>query len=674
MAKQLLKDMIVRLTGHSVLYADDVKNNAIMVAVLDQGRKILREAGLSSGVLDYMADHGLYVKVEHDMRSSQPAVRESFNDFSLYLENLIHANPMLGLAVFDEQDRQALFDLGNRASRKLDMGNGRLTPQEQDALVMSTVQLLKDWRMDEEDDTSLWAFVYRQYGIREHEGYLSQKIYFGFQTAIESVMRRYKRFFAPPGTQRYYTTLMLHALAPKQSMHSLFEILVRFFENNLRSQYLPNDPSYKVFVKRIKTRWGVPSDLERLGLYSASMNSGLKTLFLNRSDYMVTLCDSIVQKIDQLMRTGSLDKQTAEYDYLDELLVAWYQDKSLAVREKWTSAQREMIGERTITNAKDTNPQYVLHQNRVALLIPNIRLPAAEGPLPRIIIHQGEQVVYNNALDVYGDELSRTIRKSYFYLDRMSLHIDQALTLRVQIDLDENTLFDSLDRLHRQFVFFSHTGSEIRPDIQKSGQAYLFARDGAELASLGLEEAYQLSHPGQLLEVQMDSLQDLRIDGVEVFLQTADKETLRVYPSHSRIQGAYAQRGGYEYNIYANPVQFTVHVPDTESPLSYLVHQGDQIKPLSSFESHGSGVYILDPQTMAGEFHELSIKHFISSSVVFTQRFIHLPGFSVRYTQPFFLSDQAKVEGRCFFTGVDETFSALMQGKKPPPSQQTMAS
>ena len=664
MAEKQLKDLIIKLTGRPVLYADDIKTPAIMIELLHQGRIILKEAELSSHVLDYLADRNLYVKVEYDMRSSVPMDREIFDDFHKFLENLLHSYPMLGLAVFNEQDRKTLFDFASQATRKLDFDNGQLTPQEQNALVMSTVQLLKDWRMDKEDDSSMWSFIYRQYGIREHDGYLSQKIYFGFQKAIESVMKRYNRFFAPPGTQRYYTTLMLHALAPKQSIHALFEILIRFFENNLRSQYLPNDPSYKVFVKRMKTRWGVPSDLERLGLYSASINSGLMTLFLNRSDYMVTLCDSIVSGMDQLMQNGSFKKENTKYNYLDELLIGWYQDKSRAVREKWTQSQREMVGERTITNAKDTNPLYVLHQGRVALMIPNIRLPSAEGPYPRIVIRQGDQVVIDRSLDVYGDELSRSIRKSYLYFDRIPLRFECAFDLNMQIILDGEIIFDSLDRLHRPFIFFNHAGTEIRPDQQRSGHVFLYAREGAELVSIGLDNAYQSSHPGQLIEAQMEILQDLRIDGTEVFLQATDKESLRIYPSRNSIEGAYAQRAGNQYCIYADSVYFEVHVPDTESPLSYVVHDTGNLKPLSSFKSLGQGTYLLRSQAKPGEFCELGIKHFISSSIVFSHKFIQLPSFSVKYTQPFFLGNHAKVEGTYSFIGVEEPFSVLLQGEE----------
>ena len=69
-----------------------------------------------------------------------------------------------------------------------------------------------------------------------------------FRGAIKGTLAHYKRFFAPEGTQRYYTSLLLHALAPKQSIEALYSILFDFYVKNLDFQYVPEDISYKVFT------------------------------------------------------------------------------------------------------------------------------------------------------------------------------------------------------------------------------------------------------------------------------------------------------------------------------------------------------------------------------------------------------------------------------------------
>lgn len=657
MIENQLRDLIERTFGRTLIYSDDFKKTVCLNYILNQSKVILENANISIDPYEYLNNAGLIINIERDMRYSKPEPRESFQDFSLYVENLFECLPILGMAVFDEEDRKLLSQKANEAFQKL-RNDVRLNNEEQNYLVINTIEQLKKWNPHEEDDNSLWSYIYKQYGYLERDDSAKNRIiYKGFRDAIKSVMMRYERFFAPAGTQRYYSTLMLHTLAPKKSVFNLFDILVRFFEKNLKFQYIANDPSYHVFVERIKTRWGIPSELERLGLYSAAMYSGLKTLFLNRSDFMAFFCDKLVYKMNQLLQAGCLTEGLLENNYLDDLLREWYLEKTQNERTVWSRTQRENEGERAVASARDTNPQYVLHAEKVALFFPNIRLAVADEHRPIVNLFQDSRLILSSQLETFGDELTRTIRKKYLYLDETFMDFQRkAITLRMEIVHNQKVIYNSQEHLNRRFILFNDFGIETKTSNKKtSSMSFLFALDNAELISVGLEDAFQFNHPGQLLRVDSRSIQDLRVDGNEVFLSPSEKSSVRVYCSSSEFHGAAALKGINEYVIHDQRFSFKVYLPEGDSALSYVVSINDKKEPLSSFSSiDDDGEIYLIENIPAGNICEIVIKDFITSKEVFSYNFIILDGFRIDYKEPLYLSNQ-DIQGRYAFQDREET-------------------
>ena len=92
---------------------------------------------------------------------------------------------------------------------------------------------------DEDISGSFWNYIFLQYGFKsENSEAAANRLYNYFRGAIKGTLAHYKRFFAPEGTQQYYTSLLLHALAPKQSIESLYSILFDFYVKNLDFQYV----------------------------------------------------------------------------------------------------------------------------------------------------------------------------------------------------------------------------------------------------------------------------------------------------------------------------------------------------------------------------------------------------------------------------------------------------
>ena len=69
--------------------------------------------------------------------------------------------------------------------------------------------------------------------------------------------------------------------------------------------------------------------------------SGLQTLFKERPGYMAVLCDSIVKKMDAILRNENTDLIDPDRNYWDTILVEWYQRKSSTERVQAQGEQRQ---------------------------------------------------------------------------------------------------------------------------------------------------------------------------------------------------------------------------------------------------------------------------------------------------------------------------------------------
>ena len=232
--------------------------------------------------------------------------------------------PLVGDYIPSNEESKLLYDSAVRTVRRF-LADNPTTAQERTVLVLETIQLLKDWSTDSESDQRFWDYIFSHYGFKpDNSENAANRLLTRFYAAIKEVFHHYGRFFAPVDGHKYYNTLLLHALAPRQSIYGLFNILLGFFDRNLDYHYIPEDISYKVFTKGMRARWDPSRMDERIQLRSDFIFSGLQILFKERPGYMAVLADSLVKKMDALLR-GLLDTQ---HSYWDWLLWSWYQEKS----------------------------------------------------------------------------------------------------------------------------------------------------------------------------------------------------------------------------------------------------------------------------------------------------------------------------------------------------------
>ena len=330
--------------------------------------------------------------------------------------------PLAGEYVPTFAEDQLLYQSAKQTVQKVLKSDTRITARENVVLVLETIELLKTWSSDvlsEETGNTFWSYVFQQYGFNaENSDAAGDRLYVHFRKAIKDTLTHYKRFFAPQGTHRYYTSLLLHAMAPRQSIEALFSILFDFYVKNLDFQYVDEDISYKVFTKGMRARWDDKiKKNEDLHLRSDAVFSGLQALFKERPGYMAVLCDSIVKRMDALLRGEIGDMLTPKEDYWDYLLVEWYHKKSNTERIRVQGEKRQRQAEYVATSAERIFVQYTMSKERVGLALPRIRLSRVGDRRPVIRLYQNEALIFEDELSVTGDDLCLTTKSRFIALE-----------------------------------------------------------------------------------------------------------------------------------------------------------------------------------------------------------------------------------------------------------------
>lgn len=385
------------------------------------------------------------------------------------------SQPILGNIIPSEEQRKKIHilaeDVLSVALRKTYLENYGIDDFDCDVLMLETVLLLRNWSdpaaNDDAsgDDMNFWEYIFNQYALPYDESFGNSHAYRLFRQIIKRSLKRHNRLFVNVG-QKYYTTVLIHALAPKVKFYDLFEQIFAFYARTLNYQYIDADPAFEAFSQAMKSRFesGSSSVDDDVYIKSLQSSSAIKALFLCCPEYMTNFVENVVRSIDLLVAAGKIHKGS----YLDTLLVDWYERRS---REERFRAKRERTRagyDRVITEYSSIRPCYRCDAGKISLIIPPIRLGKASENPPWITVHRsaGDSKPFSNKLNSYGDYFCITSSKTTLPIDEILSGGSERIEPRVIISHNNRDIYDSGSRLCRSAIAFSDDGSEInkRPD------------------------------------------------------------------------------------------------------------------------------------------------------------------------------------------------------------------
>lgn len=632
-------EKLLKLFPNRVIFADQyLKQTGVLSYEI---HKIAKARGQTRA--EWLATQGFVWKetgyVEPDMRYRDVEAPSDCSDAFSIADYVFRRFPLAGAYILTNEENQMLYQSANQTVKKILMDDTRITRREEVVLVLETIELLKSWStdlLDNDGASTFWKYIFMQYGFNPENSEVAEKrLYSRFRSAIKNTLGSYKRFFAPVETQRYYTSLLLHALAPKQSIDSLFNILFDFYVKNLDFQYVVEDISYKVFTKGMRARWDnrVVKD-DHLQLRSDAVFSGLQALFRERPGYMAVLADSIVKKMDALLRGDNEVVLDTARNYWDRLLYEWYHKKSSTERVHVQGERRQHKAEYVATTTDRIFVQYALMDERAGLNLPRIRLSSVEDVRPEIQITQNGKVVFEDELSVTGNDLCLTTRSRFIPFQEMEYDFSAAPHLQVEIQYKNQTLYRSEAKLDRNYILFDASGNERTP---KTGTAYLFASGASSVESACEDGIYQLPHPGQLYRINLSAAASVAVDGVEIFADDATASQFRHHTSQRRISGLRIVEQGNYADIFPSPFLLTIRMPEGESTLRYQI-SADGIRLGQDQLTNNDGSFEISSAEDDGVLHRIRIIDVADDSVKYEYRYMILRECRVSMDKPLYRS------------------------------------
>lgn len=587
--------------------------------------------------------------------------------------SILRRYPLIGQYELSVEEYRLLFDAATSYIKKM-CSEGKenfLTLPEKQVLTVTTVAILKKKTTNLPDDSTednFWKYIRKQFGVDSVDEKVWKRVYSRFCEAIKQTLEyyQYKRFIAPQeSTMSYYTSMMIHAIAPRESIESLFEILLGFYidENNLNYQYISEDISYKTLVNTIRARLTknkadihVKSSLIKSGISKLyQIRSGLQTLFLETPGYMSCLCDRLVKKLDALMRGENVEIQ----DRWDLLLTDWYNRISSEERNQQQEEKRNHKTDYVATSENEIYIKYAMEDGKVGLLVPRIRLPKTGEKAPVFVMYQGKNIVCRCDLSTTGDDLCKTTKKLFVPLEEQSINFAEEMCLRCEIEYMSDTLYSSGTQLYRKVICFDETGIEHNV---KNGIVYLFADEKSVFGFADDSSVTQAPHAGQLYRINLNRVGTVYVDGTELFADDKHAETARLYPSILPVSGIKLCFEGNNYQIFKAPFSLKLYIPESDNQLRYQFKLDGQRLYSKKIENNVQ-TFQLPPLT--GLCHTMCLvdveKHF---KPVLEEYFVYIPGFDFKLDKRYYLETDNTAE----LTIYDETGSHNLTVYRKPES------
>lgn len=674
MSEATLLEQLNREFPEKIIFSDQWRLSAYL-ALFSEVRKYAREEEVSSA--QWLTDRGFILKetgyIEPDMRSGGNG--ELSPDYTAFeLADYVFRNyPLAGEYHLTSKEDALLYQSASETVKKVLSDSGHTSKEADAVLVLETINLLKEWSSelaDEEISGSFWNYIFLQYGFNpENSEAAFDKLYNYFRGAIKNTLARYNRFFAPEDTQRYYTTLLLHALAPKQSIESLYSILFDFYVKNLDFQYVAEDISYKVFTRSMRARWDshiIQND--ELQLKAGSIFSGLQTLFRKRPGYMAVLCDSIVKKIDAILRSENTELIDPKRNYFDAILVEWYQKKSSTERVRAQGEQRQRKMEYVATTTDRIYAQYAMEHSSVGIVIPKIRLPkvavqrqirlpkvAAQRPVVKI--YQGENCIYGAELSVTGNELCLTTRRIFIPFEETTYDFSCAPTIRVDIHYDGESLYNSAEKLYRGYILLDAAGIER---TIPNGTIYLFTGNSQEVSFPDdTDGVYSYPYPGQLYRINLDEVSSAAVDGREIFVNASTAAQFRHHTSIRKATSAQVIQQGISVDIFPAPFQIFIVLPAGEKSIRYQFSIDGVRYNADTFCKSEHGLEFCSNND--GHPHCIRIIDLATDLVKYEFNYIVLAGFHVALSAPVFYADGQQINADVSFDTKQFHYSIVLE-------------
>ena len=318
------------------------------------------------------------------------------------------------------------------------------------------VEIAKRWKdSDNEDDTKensrFWNYISK---FLVNEDNITQRLYHAFTDVISQLGKQQTLPTVLTG-KRYYSTLMMHSFAPKNSIFSFFDLCYNIFKRDLDFGFTSDDEWLcEIVAAQMKTVLGGGYREDKkvsIGSSVYSIKIGLRSFSLNEnlSADFVKFIQNTFYQINKLFNREPINENTR----LERYIVEWWKNKTESEKVSGDTTRKKRV---PTVSKEDIVAKYIRDENLVFLYIPSIRLDDGNSTVWLKVFLKGEQVRSEEIRTKRG-ELVVATKQIELELNDLLRNYD-IINVRVEIKENQTVIFDSernkTTSLNREFILF----------------------------------------------------------------------------------------------------------------------------------------------------------------------------------------------------------------------------
>jgi len=355
-------------------------------------------------------------------------------------------------------------------------------------LIFATlVEIAKQWKQSDTTENDLensgyWNYVFKTLFGSDIEQQLCQK----YRNVI-SWLGKNSNIPVVTGGHNYYATLMMHSFAPKNSIHSFFDLCYNIFKKDLDFGFTRDDEWLcDIVATEIANVLGHGYREDKkvsIGSSAYSIKIGLRSFVLHEdlSDDFVKFIKDTFYQINKLFNREKISENTR----LERYIVEWWKNKTESEKLSYETAPKKRF---STVSKQSIVAKYIRNDNEVFLYIPSIRLDDDINTM-RLLVYVDREQVYSEEMRTKRGELVVATTQMEFKLNDL-LKVSDTINLKIEIKENGVVIFDSdknkTTSLNREFILFDGE-MEVFSQINKPTNYFVYSKNIDELKSIPTE-------------------------------------------------------------------------------------------------------------------------------------------------------------------------------------------
>ena len=565
---------------------------------------------------------GIQIPVEVDMEKRPYAEEEKFSS------KVFKTYPLIGEFIPKESTIEKWHLITREyIEKKLENRSVSFHKWVYEQVTLIIVHYAKSWNSNEEGKFT--KYVTMQLGYKDDSG----RIWSVLTDALETAFTYNRRLFIRRnGDRQFYETVMVHSFGPNGAWYPMIDLLFSFYTDNLDWTYIPGDPLFQRLVSVLQGYFNYTEsedDLYVIASHKYGLRIGIRRLVQERPGYSRKLFESIVNRIQQLLKNDAEESRRYSYRLVDQ----WFSDR--ISNSTTITKRRSTLSHKSAELALDYSKvsiRYCISDGRLALYIPAIRLVDDNQNQPTAILYDADRPIGNYNLEILGNELGETIKQKMIILPMPS---SDDLQYRLVIMRGDDVIHDTDNKLWRQIVFFSE-GKEISINRLRRQKYDVFVPNIGKLQGSNIDFE---PHLNGMFEMALHKDYSIEYAGNTLALDTSEIKGIRIIRPDIVDDARYVS-DGEEYYLLKKGGSLKAYFEKEADAKQYQIEMNGEYRSLSEFFDSFAGNRSVIPVEKSDGKTSLSIIDIAAGTVIFKENYYIISDFSCSFNRKVYISDE----------------------------------